>query len=1095
MRRQLLLFISIVVPLLSVPVARALAQSHNLSGTVTAEDTGPLPGVTVKIIGTTTGTTTDADGHYSLSVTSGSQLEFSSIGYQTQIVSVGDQNTLDILLKVNANQLGETVVTALGIKRERRSLGYATSTIKGDELTKSGQTLNPFLSLYGKAAGVGVNIGAGGPEGGIKLNVRGAASMNPSENVRPLIVIDGVIMSDRTTSISGLNGFDYGAGINDINSEDIESIEILKGAKATVLYGTDAANGVVLITTKSGAHTRGLGMTASFQHTIEQPVSYIDFQNEYGLGNSIYDTSYTTIGGNRVRQIPLVRWNYGPKFDGSDIMFWDSSMVKNSAHPDNYSSLFQNGYSNTANVAIAGSNEMGNLRASYTNYSYQDITGPSSSQQRNTFSFNGNIKASDLASFQVVSNIYSITSKNRRHGNPGMIAWGMPRDYDYGLIFPLYTDETGYKRDLSLYGVTNAITEAGTFLWEQQKNNYKDDKLHMVTSVKATLNFTKHVFLTTQAGFDYTTTDFENDISVNRILPQIEGGGFSVAKEKSIVQTYQALLNYDGSFFNKDLHLFAFAGGIYRGSKFDHLGSNTAGGLNYPDWYSFANERGPITAGNAYLLRNYNRTSDVLYSALGSATLSWKSEIYLELQARKDWNSTLPPKNNAYFYPGASLTWNYTERFPIANMNFGQLRLSWANVGSGTVPYYAVNAYGFGIVSGTTAISISPPSAILPDELLPERKREFEVGINNGFFKGNRLVVDFSFYTNNRYNQIIGLPLSSATSSTELRINAGNVKNWGFELALSGSPVASRSVRWDVSLTAAAQHSKVIDLYPGITKYNFNNLFKGVAISADEGSPYGEIKMYDYTRDSMGNRIVSSSGLYSLDQQRFVPIGRNIMPDVYGGLLSDVYFKGFDFRVGFDYKFGGTIFSITNNYLTGNGQLESTLKYRDEAHGGLAYYVDDATGALVQWEHDKPAPAEARDGKVYHDGLILDGVKEVTGTDGKTTYVKNDIITSASDYYLTYINDTYQFWPPDHVFKNDYIKVRELSLGYTFPEAITSKLKLQRLTLTLAARNLFYLYKTVPNLDVESALGADSYVENTVYPSIRSYSFGINVSF
>jgi iron complex outermembrane receptor protein len=1064
-----------------------------IRGKVVDSTDNPLAGVSVTVKGTQKAVVSNEKGEFIIRVAElNVTLVFSSVGFASQEVRVNNRSFMTIHLLAVSKQLEDVVITALGIKREKRSLGYATSTVTSEELTKSGATMNPFLALYGKASGVGVNVGTSGPEGGVKINIRGAASMNPDQNVRPLFVVDGVILTDRVTSI-GNNigaGFDYGAGINDINSEDIESVEILKGAKATVLYGSDAANGVVLITTKSGRNTRGFGMTGSFQYTLEKPVSMIKFQNEYGLGESIYDTSYATINGKKVRLMPNDRYNFGPKFDGADVMFYDSSMVKNVAHPDNYQDLFRNGYSTNANVAISGSSEKGSLRASYTHYDYKDIISPNAYQNRNTFSFNGSIRASSLASFEVVSNIYSINTQNRRGSNAGSIAWGFPRDFGYDQLYNLYLDSTGYQRDLSNYGAPTSIGQLGSYMWGLDKDRFKDSKLHMITSAKVTLNFTKHIFLVGQAGLDYDNTDYTTETSVDRILPVVAGGGFSFSRENNSVQTYQALLNYDKTFAN-DLHLYAFAGGVYRYRSSETIGSSTVGGLNYAGWYSFSNEAGIASADNEGQIRNFSRGSDVLYSALASATLSWKNEIYAEFQGRQDWNSTLPPQRNKYFYPGVSLTWNYTDRFKIPYMNRGQLRLAWADVGNGTSRYFANNQYGFSRLTGTSTVTVTPPSSLLPGALGPEKKREFEVGINNTFFKENRIVLDFSVYVNNRYNQIVGLPISAASSSDALKINVGNVKNWGYELAVTGTPVIGKDLRWDLTFNAASQGSRVIKLYPGISVYPFSNLINGSAASihADEGKPYGEIVMNDYARDDAGNKIVSSTGVYSIDPQKTIDAG-NVMPKVYGGFLSDFHYKSFDFRIGLDYKYGGTIFSYTNNRLIGTGQLESTLQYRDEQHGGLAYYINSG-GQKVAWKHDAAAPPASSDGHVYHDGLVLPGDK----MDATGKYVKNDIIASAMSYYGTYMNDLATSFPPDHLYKNNYIKLREVALAYTLPRVISNKLRLQKLTVTLAARNLFYIYKSIPNIDPEGAVGADAYLENTIYPSQRTYSAGFNVAF
>ncbi|MCS3798931.1 hypothetical protein [Niastella sp. OAS944] len=384
------------------------------------------------------------------------------------------------------------------------------------------------------------------------------------------------------------------------------------------------------------------------------------------------------------------------------------------------------------------------------------------------------------------------------------------------------------------------------------------------------------------------------------------------------------------------------------------------------------------------------------------------------------------------------------------------------------------------------------PSALFLEALKPFRKREFEVGFNTRWFERSRLEFDFSFYTNNTYDQIVQQPITPATGYTAAKINTGNVKNWGLELMVKGAPVATKKYRWDLTFTAANQFSKVVKLYPGITQ-KFIDGNQGFQVWAKEGQRIGEIRAYDYKRDPAGNRIVAANGFYALSDE-VTSTGKNVNPKVFGGVYSDFSFKGFNFHFGIDYKFGGSIFSYTNNYLMGTGVIKASLHGRDEATGGMAYYEDNATGAKVAWEHNKPAPANARDGIVYHDGIVLDGVKEVNAG-GTVKYERNDVIVAAPAYYQTYINDNSTSWPPDRLFKNDYIKLREISIDYALPAKVSNMLKLQKLSLTAAVRNLGYLYKTVPNIDPESALGAQGYIENSFYPSIRSFIFGVNVSF
>jgi iron complex outermembrane receptor protein len=1074
-------------------------QVQAIKGKVVDSAGNPVGGVTVSIKGTKKGVATDANGEFSLDAADADAvLVFSSIGYATQEVHVRGRNFISIRMAAAAENIGDMVVTALGVKRERRSVGYSIASIKGDEITKSGVTMNPFLSLYGKASGVGVNTGAAGPMGGLKINIRGSFSLNPDQNIRPLFVVDGVIINDRATTMGGSvgAGYDYGSNINDINSEDIESIDILKGAKATVLYGTDAANGVVLITTKSGKNAKGFGMTGALQYTVESPKSYLDLQKEYGLGGSIYDTAYSTIGGQKVRMIPNERFSFGPKFDGATVMAYDSSMVKNLPH-NSYADMFQTGHSYNANVAISGSNEKGNLRASYTNYKYNDIISPNSYQLRNTFSFNGNIKASKLASFELVSNIYNIVSQNRREQNGGSVAWGFPVDYDYHQLYNnWFLDGTGYQRDLSNAISNTAAVNIGQYMWALDRNRQKDDKFHIINSAKATLQFTPHLSLVGQFGLDYDNTTYTTEMSVTRIVPQVSGGDFRIIKENNTIQTYQGLLNYDNDFHDKDIHFSAFGGFVYRLRDNESLMTGTTGGLNFPGWYSLNNMAGIPSAGNLNEIRGYTRGNDVLYSVLGSATVSWRNELFLEFQAREDWNSTLPPENNKYFYPGASVTWNYTDRFSIPGMNRGQVRFAWADVGNGTNQYFANNQYSLGYISGTgvQAVSVTPDGRILPGALGPERKREFELGINNSFFKGNRLSFDMDFYTFNRYGQIINLPVSTASSSSALLINAADVKQWGFEFSVTGTPVLTKDFRWDITVNGSTMGSKVRGLYPGVTQFTWKGLINGAATSvrADVGHPVGEIKTFDFTRDDQGNQVVNNSGVYTLDSDPNKMITKgNIMPKVYGGVLSDFHYKNFNFRIGLDYKYGGTIFSYTNQRLTGIGQLASTLQYRDQQHGGLAYYVD-ATGTKIQTTHDASAPAQSVDGHVYHDGVILPGTK-LDASSNK--YVKNDIITSATAYYETYANDLATSFPPDRLYRNDYIKLREASISYTLNPALAHRMHFQAMTITAAGRNLFYLYKSIPNIDAEAALGADGYVENTVFPGQRTYSLGLNFAF
>lgn len=1083
-----------------------LFAQQTVTGIVT-DAHGNLMGVSVKVVGTSNGTQTNKEGFYSIQAKNGDKLQFSILGYQIQERTVTGK-ILNIVLQEDDEAIDEVVITALGIKREKKSLGYATATISNDDLMKTGATQNPFLALYGKAAGVGVNIGSGGPTAGVNIRIRGAAGLESGTNTRPLFVVDGVPLYDESTSMESrgydpLNSFDYGSGINDLNSEDIESMEILKGAKATVLYGSQALNGVVLITTKSGRKTRGLGIQVSQQTSIDQPFTFIDFQNEFGSGESSRDIQYATIEGQQVRKLPLSRFSFGPKFDGTSMMMYDSTLNNYQAYPSNFIDFFQTVVNNRTNIAVAGGGEIGSARASYTTNSYKDIL-PGFKQKQHTFSFNSNFMPSKFASFEFVNNLYSVNTRNRRPNIQQLVATGLNRDYDYNWMKDFYHDVDGFRKNLEEYGLGSSSpgfwpNAVSNILWEQNDNLDEDKKLHLVSSIRSTLRFTDNISFIGQAALDYTNTDFITQNKIIRLSPERVGGGYRWTKRNLLVQNYQGILKYEDT-INKDWHFFGFAGAAYQKISDNSMYTSTGDmGLLYPDWYSLNNAdiaNWPSSGERSKLMGN-GRGSDVLYSALASATLSYKETYYLEVQGRNDWNSTLQSPRNSYFYPGLSLTWNFSNDFEIPKLQFGKLRLAWADVGGGPATatgdrYFANNSFSVGQLPYSYGpVSVTPPSALFLEMIKPFRKREGEIGFNTRWFERSRLEVDFSFYNNNTYNQIVSQPLSPATGYSTARINTGDLQNWGTEIFIKGAPLASDKFRWELTFTAANQFSKVKKLYPGIPQ-KFISGNTGFQVWAKEGQRIGEIRVYDYQKDESGNRIVGNNGFYSLSDD-VTASGKNVNPDVFGGIMSGFFFKGFNLHVGIDYKFGGSIFSYTNNYLMGTGVIKQSLPGRDEENGGIAYYID-ANNNKIKWDHNQAAPSGAKDGIVYHDGMIMDGVREVT-TNGQTSYAPNDIIIAAPAYYMTYISDNSTSWPPDRLFKNDYIKLRELAVSYTIPQHLSTRMKLQKLTLNGSVRNLGYLYKTVPNIDPEGALGAQGYIENSFYPSIRTYTFGLNVSF
>ncbi len=1093
--------------------------SRGVTGKVTDSTGEGIIGATVQVKGNNSlGTITDADGNYSLNgLPANAILRFSYIGMQPQEIAVEGQSVINVVLTEDSEQIEEVVVTAMGIQRDRKSLGYAISTIKASELTVAGVAQNPVMSLYGKAPGVAIRQSVSGPLGGINIQIRGAAGLEKNANTRPLFVVDGVPIFDENTKVGGDYTYDYGTGINDINSEDIESIEILKGAKASVLYGSEGANGVVLITTKSGTGAPNrTNVNVSFQMSNEKPVSYIEFQNKYGSGASIYDVKDILSGESYPRFNSNAR-SYGPAFDASQQrIWWDGIARPYVAQPNNYEFLFEDGSNYETNVSVDRNGDFGNVRLSYTNTRYNGII-ENMNQWKNSFSLSSNIKFSKKLSVETVANLYSIRTKNR---TPTMLTYfvnGISRDAPFEEFVNtkdyLYTDPSdrnyGYKKAFDEAGYPTgyySLSNYADFAWNRDNNRAYDDKLHLIASVRPTYRLTDQISVIGQASLDYTDTDFTTKNNVTKIYPDLVGGRYAFQRRNTKIQEYKGFVNYVNSFMNDEISVTGLIGVSYKNVSENRIGVSTANvgsssDFIFPNWWYLSNQNtnGWPNVNEADKVRTNSYGENSLYGLFGVATMSWR-EFTLELNARNDWSSTLPPEHNSYFYPGVALTWDATNLIKrvVPVLEFGKLRASWADVGrDASSRYFAYNSLESNVIEGTDAQSVSAKNSLFSGTIKPERKREWEFGLELNFFKGNRLRFDGSFYINSVYDQIMSVPLSQATGATEIKINAGQVDNWGYEILVGGTPILTKDFRWDLTFTTANQYTEVVKLYPGITKKIINDMTGKVRMMSIEGERHGNLYGTALKLDPNGNRIVSENGSqYILDETSETKIG-NVFPNFMGGFSTNFNWKGINVYAHFDYSFGSSMYSQTNQWLYYNGASVQSLKYRDEANGGLAYYIDDATGNRTAWQHNQPAPASARDGRVYHDGIILKGVQELKDANGNVTgYKENDVISPVSAYYGTFVS-----WAGESInavdlkYKNNYIKLRELAVSYTFPEKIVKPMKLRSLTLGAFGRNLFYVYKSVPNLDPESFMGTNDYFEGSPFPSIRTMGFKVNIGF
>jgi iron complex outermembrane receptor protein len=535
-------------------------------------------------------------------------------------------------------------------------------------------------------------------------------------------------------------------------------------------------------------------------------------------------------------------------------------------------------------------------------------------------------------------------------------------------------------------------------------------------------------------------------------------------------------LNYNTK-LNKDLTLYANIGGVVTSTDNQYLQRSTNGGFNIRDFFSLTNSKNnPVNSSSS-------RGSDLLYGIFATAQLSYKEMLFLEASGRNDWSSILPPNNNSYFYPGVSASWLFSQVLQMpAWFNYGKLRASYTNLGLPGPRYFSNNIYSVGSYP-TFGATFSPPNSLPPANLVPEKRREIELGIESRFLD-SRMGLEVNYYHSNRYRAIIGLSLPASTGVGSININAGDIAQNGFEIQLMATPIKTKDFQWNLNLNGAKDKPMVKKLFPGITQQTLWGA-TGATIAAIEGHPWGEILLNPYIIDSKtGKKVVDAGGYYDTDPSKQVPYG-NVLPNLTGGFNNTFTYKGFSLNFNIDFQFGSKLISQTNMYMIGNGSGINTIQGRDAAHGGLAYYVA-SDGTFVQTSGTAGPAGSKYDGTVFHDGVILDGVK-ADGTPNTT------VITAADKY--SYYWRSFMDLQPDVIYKNDYIKLRNAVIAYEFPKSVAAKLLLQRLSLAFFVNNVAYLHKTMPNVDPEAINGTNNFTENNGFPATRSYGFTVKTTF
>ena len=1064
--------------------ATSLFAQQTITGKV-IDAKGALSGVTVSVIGTSRAAQTNTNGTFTIQASQGETLRFTIIGYKASEIIVGSTKTINVTLNEDASALEEVVVTAMGIKRDAKALGYASTTIGSKELTQAGTT-NIGSALYGKAPGVQINSAPGGASSAVNIQIRGINSL--ANNRQPLYVVDGVmIRNDQQAGSKGLNNTGgitdpgsqaiwgdnriRGNGMLDLNPNDIESMTILKGASATALYGSDAASGVIVITTKKGIKGKGLGIDFNYTGSIETAAFLPRLQYEYGPG---YDAATNVQAGGTEegwmtnalfpgdRLLNYNAWGqFGPKYDGQDVRWWDGSLRKYSANKGNYGDIFDTGHNNNFNLSLSNQSEKINYRLSASNMDYKAIV-PGSKMNKSTFNLNSTIKLADRVDLDVVASYISTVTKNR----PGLMGDVLA---SYGGFFSgaedvekmknqLYQTSDGFRYNPfgsnrpEAFPVNYRGVNLLNYFWQQKRNIYEEKENRFLGSTTLNWGILDKLKFRGRLGTDFTGLNIENK-EHNEYAIQYNAtnstGKFEVSKGIYKIIYGDALLTYADKI--SDDFDFSVSGGFQsRMENYDDQMSRTEGGLVSANWFSLNN-----TFGQA--VTTHMRKELVKYAYFGLLNLSYKNYLFLEGTGRKEYSSTLPSKNNPYHYGSVNTSFVFSEAFDLPDFfNYGKIRASYGVVGN-DAPIYASNL----AFKQTSLITVNGPvPALAPnssygnEDLRPEKKTEKEIGLDLKFFK-SRLGLDISYYANAIDDQIMPLSTAYTTGASTQFLNVGKISNKGWEVALSGTPVRNDNFSWNTRLNFSNNKSKLdrlIDQVPKLVFYDADQ--SSIRMEARPGETLGNIYVFPRATNEKGELLISDDGNYVIDKSTYVKAG-NIMPKAIGGLTNTFNYKSFSLDFTADYRFGGQMISTPHKYAYGAGRLESTLEYRES-------------------------------------GITLDGVNVNTGA-------KNEVKLSGAEYYMNNFYWGNNAWNEKAaVLDNNFIKLREVVIGYNIPESVTQKLKLNSLRVSLIGRNLFYFYRSIKDIDPEAPVGNYWYSQGIDIGSnaaTRSFGFSLNAKF
>ncbi len=1032
-------------PLLAFTTGDDLIFSQDTMITVSGRvldtfDNEPLIGVNVAVKeDATRGTVTDLDGNYTLNVPVGATLIFSYVGFVTeQVLVTGETNTIDVSLSQDLVTLNTIVVTAVGIKRDKASLGYAVQDVRTDEIDEAREN-NVVNALSGKITGVQISRSATGPAGSSRVVIRGSSSLAGAND--PLYVVDGIPINNQTGGGVEFGGIDFGDGISNINPDDIESVSVLKGAAAAALYGSRAQNGVIMITTKSGEQRKGIGISFNSNFTFEEVLVQPEFQDIYGRGSK--GNSPASDAGFNADVIS----SWGRRFDGVVEENWTGAQVPYAAQEDNIRDFWRTGTTFTNSLALIGGGEKTTARFSITDLRNEGIQ-PNSEFNRTSLALRANSKLTERLSLDAKVNYVKQRGFNRPNlalspDNPQKSLIEMPRNIRL-------SDLKDFRTSDLLPRVINNVT-AGNWqnpYWAVNLNTNEDDRDRIISFASLKYDFTDWISLQLRSGIDYYYDRRENRNATNTVYRTNGDKAFYSLSERRVEETNSDFLITITPSLKHDLAFTANLGGNIRYFRSELIGYRSEG-LNVPDLFTISNATAPIP--------DYEFSEKEVHSLFGSAQISHKDRIHLDLTLRNDWSSTLPSNNWSYLYPSAALSVIWTDFFLTLPrfVDFGKLRVSWAQVGNDTNPYALDFNYFVGPLShgGQTFGNVTPTLPLL--DLQPEETTSWEAGTELKLFR-NRLGLDFTYYNAGTRNQILNVAVDPASGFRNQVQNAGLIRNKGVELGITGTVLEDKNgLTVETYANFTRNVSEIEELADGLDVFPLGQTFDvlGVVVQARVGDPFGDIyALSSYRRNENGERIIDEFGL-PVRESVEKKIG-NFQPDWLMGIGSRINYKRAYLSFLVDIRQGGEVFSYSNAIAAANGNADYTLEGRRD-------WYAEAGGYLAQ-------------------GVFENGER-------------NDIFVDPQDYW----NRVGGRSPvgEEFVYDASFVKLREVTAGFNFPTSWISNTPFKKVSFSVIGRNLWIIHKNTPGFDPEASFNAGNSqgIEAYAFPSTRSVGFNLNL--